>query len=134
MSINYDVILSPVITEKATMGSQYNQVTFRVPLTATKPEIKAAVEALFKVDVKAVNTLISKGKTKSLLAKFAKLGWSSALIIDGPEVDIAFARAARNLPGIDVLPSQGANVYDIIRRNILVLTKSAVTDLEARLK
>jgi large subunit ribosomal protein L23 len=62
--VHYDIITAPVITEKATMGSEYGQVTFRVPLTATKPEIKAAVEALFKVEVKAVNTLISKGKTK----------------------------------------------------------------------
>jgi large subunit ribosomal protein L23 len=62
--IHYDIITAPVITEKATMGSEFGQVTFRVPLTATKPEIKAAVEALFKVEVKAVNTLISKGKTK----------------------------------------------------------------------
>ena len=61
---HYDIITAPIITEKATMGSEYGQVTFRVPLTATKPEIKAAVEALFKVDVKAVNTLIAKGKTK----------------------------------------------------------------------
>ena len=61
---HYDIITAPIITEKATMGSEYGQVTFRVPLTATKPEIKAAVEALFKVEVKAVNTLIAKGKTK----------------------------------------------------------------------
>ena len=61
---HYDIITAPLITEKSTMGSEFGQVTFRVPLTATKPEIKAAVEALFKVDVKAVNTLISKGKTK----------------------------------------------------------------------
>jgi large subunit ribosomal protein L23 len=61
---HYDVITAPVITEKATLGSEFGQVTFRVPLTATKPEIKAAVEALFKVEVTAVNTLIAKGKTK----------------------------------------------------------------------
>lgn len=60
----YDLILAPVITEKSTMGSEHNQVTFRVPLDATKPEIKTAVEGLFKVKVKAVNTLIQKGKTK----------------------------------------------------------------------
>ena len=53
---HYDVLTAPVITEKATMGSEHGQVTFRVPLEATKPEIKAAVEALFKVQVKAVNT------------------------------------------------------------------------------
>ena len=60
----YDVIESPVITEKATMGSEHGHVTFRVKLDATKPEIKQAVEALFKVDVRAVNTLRVKGKTK----------------------------------------------------------------------
>ena len=61
---NYDVILGPVITEKATMGSEHGQVTFRVALTATKPEIKRAVEGLFDVKVTAVNTLRVKGKTK----------------------------------------------------------------------
>lgn len=61
---HYDVIRAPVITEKATMGSEHGQVTFKVALDATKPEIKAAVEALFKVEVKAVNTLVHKGKTK----------------------------------------------------------------------
>ena len=61
---NYDVILSPVITEKSTQVSEYNQVVFHVAKTATKPAIKAAVEALFDVKVKGVNTLIAKGKTK----------------------------------------------------------------------
>jgi len=60
----YDIVRNPVITEKATLGSQYSQVTFRVPLTATKPNVKTAVETLFGVKVKAVNTLITKGKTK----------------------------------------------------------------------
>ncbi|MFN3075721.1 MAG: 50S ribosomal protein L23 [Alphaproteobacteria bacterium] len=60
----YDIVRAPVITEKATMGSDHNQVTFRVAGDATKPEIKAAVEVLFGVKVKAVNTLISKGKVK----------------------------------------------------------------------
>lgn len=60
----YDIVRNPVITEKATMGSQHNQVTFNVPITATKPTIKAAIEALFSVKVKAVNTLTTKGKTK----------------------------------------------------------------------
>jgi large subunit ribosomal protein L23 len=58
------ILKSPVITEKSTMGSQYSQVTFRVEKSATKPEIKAAVESLFKVKVTAVNTLITKGKNK----------------------------------------------------------------------
>ncbi len=61
---HYNTILSPVITEKATMGSEHNQVTFRVAMDATKPEIKAAVEGLFNVKVKAVNTLVQKGKVK----------------------------------------------------------------------
>ncbi len=60
----YGVILSPVITEKATMGSQYNQVTFKVRRDATKPLIKAAVEGLFNVKVKAVNTINVRGKVK----------------------------------------------------------------------
>ena len=60
----YDVLSAPMITEKATMASQYNQVMFRVPLTATKTDIKRAVESLFKVSVTAVNTLITKGKVK----------------------------------------------------------------------
>jgi large subunit ribosomal protein L23 len=60
----YGVILSPVITEKATQGSQHNQVTFRVRGDATKPAIRAAVEGLFNVKVKAVNTLNVRGKTK----------------------------------------------------------------------
>lgn len=60
----YDLVRSPVITEKSTMGSEHNQVTFRVPLTAAKREVKAAVEGLFKVKVTAVNTIRVKGKLK----------------------------------------------------------------------
>ena len=61
---HYDTILSPIITEKATMLSEHNKVVFKVPGTATKPQIKAAVEKLFGVKVKAVNTLVRKGKAK----------------------------------------------------------------------
>ena len=61
---HYDVIRTPAITEKSTLVSEYNQVVFNVAKTATKPEIKAAVEALFGVKVKAVNTLLRKGKTR----------------------------------------------------------------------
>jgi large subunit ribosomal protein L23 len=60
----YDIIRNPIVTEKSTLGSQYGQVTFRVPKTATKPQIKAAVETVFSVKVKGVNTLIQKGKNK----------------------------------------------------------------------
>lgn len=73
-------------------------------------------------------------KTKVLAQMFGKLGWGSALIIAGAEVDAGFSRAARNIPGIDVLPTAGANVYDILHRQTLVLTKDAVSALEARLK
>jgi large subunit ribosomal protein L23 len=64
-AFHYDVIVAPVITEKATMASEANQVVFKVRKTATKPEIKAAVERLFDVKVEAVNTLIRKGKRKT---------------------------------------------------------------------
>lgn len=60
----YNLVLAPVITEKSTMGSEHNQVTFKVAMDASKPEIKAAVEGLFKVKVEAVNTVVVKGKTK----------------------------------------------------------------------
>jgi large subunit ribosomal protein L4 len=76
---------------------------------------------------------IGKAKTKELAARIGKLGWSSALIIDGATLDEGFARAARNIKGIDVLPTQGANVYDILRRDTLVLTKAAVASLQERL-
>ena len=73
-------------------------------------------------------------KTKDVANRFKALGLASALIIDGEAVDANFAKAARNLPGIDVLPQQGANVYDILRRDVLVLTRAAIEKLEARLK
>ena len=73
-------------------------------------------------------------KTKELLKKFMALGLRSALIIDGEEVNKDFARTAANLPGVDVLPQQGINVYDILRHEHLVLTKAAIENLESRLK
>ncbi|HWL21808.1 MAG TPA: 50S ribosomal protein L4 [Bradyrhizobium sp.] len=77
---------------------------------------------------------VPQAKTKAMAERFAKLGWESVLIIDGPTLDEGFARAARNIPKVDVLPEQGANVYDILRRDTLVLTQAAVQSLEARLK
>jgi large subunit ribosomal protein L4 len=77
---------------------------------------------------------VEGGKTKALIANFEKLGLSNALIIDGAAVDAGFAQAARNIPNVDVLPVQGINVYDILRRQKLVLTKAAVEALEARFK
>ena len=77
---------------------------------------------------------IKDGKTKSLRAAFAGLGIENALSIDGAAVNQGFANAARNIPNIDVLPIQGINVYDILRRKKLVLTQAAVEALEARFK
>jgi large subunit ribosomal protein L4 len=77
---------------------------------------------------------IAEPKTKALRASFDKAALTSALIIDGAAVQDNFARAARSIPHIDVLPVQGVNVYDIIRREKLVLTKAAIDALEARFK
>ena len=77
---------------------------------------------------------VKEAKTKLIQAAFAKLGWVNALIIDGATLNEGFANAARNIPNIDVLPIQGINVYDILRRKNLVLTKAAVEALEARFK
>jgi large subunit ribosomal protein L4 len=77
---------------------------------------------------------VKDGKTKALQTSFEKLGLANALIIDGTEVEASFRLAARNIPNIDVLPVQGINVYDILRRPTLVLTKAALEALEARFK
>ena len=80
------------------------------------------------------NASLQEAKTRALAAHFGKLGLDNALIVDGAEVDANFRTAARNIPNIDVLPVQGINVYDILRRKTLVLTKAAVEALEARFK
>ena len=77
---------------------------------------------------------VNGGKTKVLAGQLDKLGWANALIVDGQEVEANFQLAARNIPNIDVLPVQGINVYDILRRRTLVLTKAALDALEARFK
>ena len=76
----------------------------------------------------------SDGKTAALAKMVKNLGWKRALIIDGAAVDIGFAKAASNIEGLDILPTMGANVYDILKRDTLVLTKAGVEALEARLK
>jgi large subunit ribosomal protein L4 len=77
---------------------------------------------------------VEGGKTKALASSFEKLGLKNVLVIDGAAVDAGFAQAARNIPNVDVLPVQGINVYDILRRHQLVLTKAALEALEARFK
>jgi large subunit ribosomal protein L4 len=91
---------------------------------------KAGAGELVVIDAAA----LPEGKTRHLAEKLKGLGWKRALVIDGTAVDANFALAARNIEGLDVLPAIGANVYDILRRDTLVLTKSAVEALEARLK
>jgi large subunit ribosomal protein L4 len=76
----------------------------------------------------------SDGKTSALAKQVKSLGWKRVLIIDGAAVNEGFAQAARNIDGLDVLPSMGANVYDILKRDTLVITKAGVEALEARLK
>ena len=91
---------------------------------------KAKDASLIVVD----DVRLADAKTKALLDRFGKLGLGNALIIGGTEIDTGFQKAARNIPNIDVLPVQGINVYDILRREKLVLTRAAVDALEARFK
>lgn len=87
----YDIISAPVITEKATLGSEFGQVTFRVPLTASKPDIKAAVEGVFGVTVTAVNTLVSKGKSKRFRGTIGRRSDTKKAIVtlaDGQSIDV----------------------------------------------
>ena len=112
--------------------SHEHDLTKKVRKLALKTALsaKAAAGQLVVIDVAETKT----HKTKALAGNLKAMGFESLMVIDGTELNENFVRAARNIPLVDVLPSEGANVYDIIRRNILVLTKSAVSDLEARLK
>jgi large subunit ribosomal protein L23 len=88
---HYDVILSPAITEKATAASEHNQVVFKVALTATKPEIKEAIEKLFNVKVKRVNTLVRKGKHRifrGLRAKLSDVKKAIVTLEEGHSIDV----------------------------------------------
>jgi large subunit ribosomal protein L4 len=91
---------------------------------------KARAESLIVIDKLA----FAEGKTRTLASRFVGLGLSNALMIGGTEIDENFRRAAANIPNIDVLPVQGINVYDILRRNTLVLSKAAVEALQERFK
>ena len=81
-----------------------------------------------------IDAASTDGKTGALAKQVKNLGWKRALIIDGADVNEGFAQAAANIEGLDILPSMGANVYDILKRDTLVLTKAGVEALEARLK
>ena len=108
----------------------------KLPKKVRKLALKSALSAK-AADGKLVvleAAMADTPKTGDLAKKLGALGWSSALVIGGAALDESFRRAAGNIPGVDVLPEQGANVYDILRRDTLVLTKDAVEALEARLK
>ncbi len=120
------VIFGPVVRDHGfSLQKKVRRLGLRSALS-----VKQAEGKLIVIDEAAVKA----PKTKQLAERFKKLGWESVLIIAGPAVDEGFARAARNIPKVDVLPQQGANVYDILRRDTLVLTRAAVEHLEARLK
>ena len=120
------VIFGPVVRSHAfDLQKKVRRLGLKTALSSKQAEGKLIVIDAARLD---------DAKTKALRARFAVLGWSSVLIIDGSVVDEGFARAARNLPKVDVLPQQGANVYDILRRDTLVLTREAAEQLEARLK
>ena len=119
-------IFGPVVRSHAfDMPKKVRALALKVALSA-----KAADGKLVVLD----QAKLSAPKTKDLATRLKALGWGSVLVIDGPALDDNFALASRNMPFVDVLPSVGANVYDILRRDTLVLTKDAVAALEARLK
>ena len=120
------VIFGPVVrSHEFDLQKKVRRLGLKTALSAKQAEGKLVVIDAAKVE---------EAKTRALRARLDKLGWDSVLIIDGGAVDEGFARAARNLPKVNVLPTQGANVYDILRRDTLVLTRDAVQQLEARLK
>ena len=119
-------IFGPVVrSHEVGMQKKVRKLALRHALSA-----KQAEGTLFILD----SATLDKPQTKTIVAFFAKNGWDAPLIIDGPVLNEGFAKAARNIKFVDVLPQQGANVYDILRHKQLVLTKDAVKHLEERLK
>ncbi len=106
-----------------------------LPKKFRKLGLKHALSAkMAEGSVVVIDAAEADGQTKALAKQVKDLGWKRALVIDGAEVNAGFAQAARNIEGLDILPSMGANVYDILKRDTLVLTKAGVQALEARLK
>ena len=106
-----------------------------LPKKFRKLGLRHALSAKAKAgELVVIDAAESDGKTSALAKQVANLGWKRALVIDGAEVNDGFARAASNIDTLDVLPSMGANVYDILKRDTLVITKAGVEALEARLK
>lgn len=120
------IIFGPVVRDHAhDLTKKVRKLALKTALSAKQADGKLVV---------LENAQLKEPKTRDLVKTLEKLGWTSALVIDGAEVDANFAKAARNILGLDVLPSQGANVHDILRRETLVLTKDAVANLVERLK
>jgi large subunit ribosomal protein L4 len=119
-------IFGPVVrSHEYGLPKKVRKLALKVALSS-----KQADGSLFVLE----NASVKAPKTKALADTFKKNGWDAPLIIDGAQLDEAFAKAARNIKFVDVLPQQGANVYDILRHKQLVLTKDAVKHLEERLK
>ncbi len=120
------VIFGPVVRSHAhDLPKKLRRLALRTALSAKQRDGKLIVLR---------DAALASPKTKDLAARLERLGVASALIVDGAEPDRNFTLAAANIPNVDVLPSQGANVYDILRRDTLVLTRAAVEGLEARLR
>ena len=106
-----------------------------LPKKVRKMGLKMAISAKAKSgSLVIIDDISSDGKTSLLAKQIRSLGWKRALIIDGQQVNVEFAQAARNITGLDILPSMGANVFDILKRDTLVITRAGVEALEARLK
>lgn len=119
-------IFGPVVRSHAIdLPKKVRALALKIALSS-----KQADGTLFILD----NTDVTNAKTKDMVIKFQALGWDKPLIIDGAVVNESFAQAARNIKHVDVLPTQGINVMDILRHKQLVLTKEAVASLEERLK
>lgn len=119
------IIFGPVVRSHATdLPKKTRTLALKMALAMKAKEGKLVVIDSAKV---------KEAKTKTVVASFAKFGFKNVLVIDGAVVDANFEKSARNIPNVDVLPSVGANVYDILRRDMLVLTQDAITELTERL-
>ena len=120
------VIFGPVVRSHAhALPKKVRRLALKTALSVKLAEGKLTIVEEARLD---------EAKTATLARKFSDLGWSSALIVDAPELDGNFSKAAANVPGIDVLPEVGINVFDILRRDTLVLTRGAAERLQERLR
>lgn len=119
------IVFGPVVRSHAhDLTKKFRALALKTALSAKQAEGKLHI---------VKDTALASPKTRDVVSFFAKLGWSSVLFVDGNDVDANFRMAIANIPGVDVLPGVGANVYDILRHDNLVLTQAAVEQLEARL-